>query len=485
MLNPIIDPTESLNSINGSWCEAECGDLIEVRCPSDASVIASIPRSKNTDIYKACHAARSAYDNGDWSRCSPVDRGRLLYRLGELILQNHDALSNIEACDTGKPLLQARNDITATARYFEFYSGGVDKIGGETIPYLNEYSVMTLRESHGVTGHIIPWNYPAQMFGRTLAPALAMGNAVILKPAEDACLTPIALVSLAKEAGFPEGSINLVCGYGYEAGQALAQSPEIDFLSFTGSPETGVHVQAAAARNLVDCTLELGGKSPQIVFADADLEMALPILVNAIIQNSGQTCSAGSRILIESIIYEELVDMLIDRFSKLIVGPHDSMADLGALISAKQQNMVQNYLNMCGSQGYLSQGSILPTAPETGYYVRPTLFGPVNPGARIAQEEVFGPVLVCMPFKDEQEALTLANGTAYGLVAGIWTRDGSRQTRMAKSLNCGQVFVNCFGAGGGVELPFGGVGKSGHGREKGVEALREFSRIKTVVQFHG
>jgi len=352
------------------------------------------------------------------------------------------------------------------------------------VPFLNGYNVEVHREPYGVTGHIIPWNYPAQMFGRSVAPALAMGNATVLKPAEDACLSALRIAELAIEVGFPPGAINIVTGRGAVAGQALADHRGIDFMSFTGSPEVGVIVQTAAARNFIGCTLELGGKSPQIVFDDADLEAAMPVLVNAVIQNAGQTCSAGTRVLLQRGIYDRAVAELTARFSAIAASDSGEDAVLGPLISAKQKKRVETYIAEADAP-LMARGSIRPDAPKGGYYVAPAVFGPCDPKARIAQEEVFGPVLCLIPFEDEAEAISIANATDYGLVAAVWTRDGGRQQRVAKAMRCGQVFINGYGAGGGVELPFGGIRKSGHGREKGFAALLEFSRIKTIINHHG
>ena len=334
-----------------------------------------------------------------------------------------------------------------------------------------------------MTGHIIPWNYPAQMFGRTLAPALAMGNATVLKPAEEASLTPLRLAELAVEVGFPPGAINLVTGRGETAGAALAESRDVDFLSFTGSPEVGVLIQTAAARNHIGCTLELGGKSPQIVFDDADLEKALPVLVGAIVQNGGQTCSAGSRVLIQRSIWDGVLDKLKTRFEHLTAAPSSQDRDLGPLISETQKARVEGFLSGAKAP-LLARGQIAADASEAGYYVAPALFGPVEENDDLAREEVFGPVLSLIPFDDEADAVRIANDTDYGLVAGVWSENAGRQTRMAKALRCGQIFLNGYGAGGGIELPFGGVGKSGHGREKGFAALYEFAQLKTVVQKH-
>ena len=473
-----------LNLVGGAWTPAKSGETLDAASPSDGKAFARIQSSTAADVDDAVQAARAAFDCGAWSRTAAADRGRMLARLGRLVSERSKELADLEALDTGKPVSQAANDIRLAARYFEYYGGAADKLHGEVIPYLDGYQVQAIREPLGVTGHIIPWNYPAQMFGRTLAPALAMGNAVVLKPAEDACMTPIRMAELAAEAGFPDGAINVVTGLGMTAGAALARHPGIDFLSFTGSPETGALVQQAAAANHIGCTLELGGKSPQIVFEDADLNKALPAIVGAIVQNGGQTCSAGSRALIHAPVFDKVVGALADRFKSLVAAPHDADRDLGALISRKQMERVNAYVEGETKAPIIARGRIAENAPAGGHYVAPALFSPVDAGSKIAKEEVFGPVLCCIPFGDEAEAARLANATEYGLVAGVWTRDGSRQSRMAKALRCGQVYLNCFGAGGGIELPFGGVGKSGHGREKGFEALREFSQVKTIIQDH-
>ncbi|MCY1643172.1 aldehyde dehydrogenase family protein [Methylorubrum sp. SL192] len=479
--------SRSCNFIDGQWTASEGDATLNVYEPATGQVIGAIADSTAADVDRAVRAAREAFDQGAWGKTSALDRSRLLLRLGTLILRDVARLAQIEARDTGKPASVARADIVALARYFEFYGAAADKLHGETIPYLDGYFVTVTHEPHGVTGHILPWNYPAQMFGRTLAPALAVGNATVLKPAEDACATALALVDLLEEAGFPRGAVNIVTGRGAGAGAALAAHPGVDFVSFTGSPEVGQIIQKLCADHFITCTLELGGKSPQIVFADADLDAAIPVIVKAIIQNSGQTCSAGSRILIERNAYDEVIGRLRQAFGKVRVGSPEMDLECGPIITAKQQARVQGFIDRAIADGVpvLAQGVIAEEAPMEGFYVRPTLFGPTPRDNLIAREEVFGPVLVALPFDDEADAVALANGTDYGLVAAVWTRDGARQMRLAKRVRTGQMFVNCYGAGAGIELPFGGSGKSGHGREKGFAALHDFSKTKTTVFNHG
>ena len=473
-----------LNLVGNGFLPAASGAEMEVLSPLDGLPFTTIADSGLEDIDAAVAAARAAFDGGSWSKLSAAERGRLMLKLSALILEHAEELAQLESADNGKPIVQARADMQVTARYFEFYGGAADKVHGEIIPFQPGYNVEVQREPHGVTGHIIPWNYPAQMFGRSVAPALAMGNATVLKPAEDACLTALRIGELAVEAGFPPGALNIVTGRGDVAGKALSEHRGIDFISFTGSPEVGVMIQTAAARNFIGCTLELGGKSPQILFEDADLDAAIPVVVKALIQNGGQTCSAGTRALVHRSLWDRVVSELKTAFEGIEASASDEAAVLGPLISAKQKRRVEGYIAEADAP-LIARGGIAAEAPEGGYYVAPAIFGPCAPDARIAQEEVFGPVLAMIPFDDEAEAIRIANGTDYGLVAAVWTRDGARQQRVAKALRCGQVFINGYGAGGGVELPFGGIRKSGHGREKGFAALLEFSHIKTVVNNHG
>ncbi|MCA1323883.1 aldehyde dehydrogenase family protein [Herbaspirillum sp. alder98] len=474
-----------LHFIENRWVEPAGGDSIAVIDPSDGQVFEHIARGNAVDIERAVSAARRAYD-GAWSRLSAAERGRLLLKLSARLQAHQEELAQLEARDCGKPLKQARADAAAIVRYFEFYGGAADKLHGDTIPYQAGYTVLTLREPHGVTAHIVPWNYPMQIFGRCVGGALAAGNTCVVKPAEDACLSLLRVAELAAEVGLPEGVLNIVTGFGHEAGDLLVRHPDVDHVSFTGSPAIGRVVVRAAADHHTPVTLELGGKSPQIVFDDADLDALLPVAVNAIVQNAGQTCSAGSRLLVQRGIYEQVLQRLGDLFSGLRVGSAQMDLDCGPLIRHSQQERVAAFLDQARRDGIatVAQGKIAAGAPAGGFYQPPTLLRDVPPQHRLAQEEVFGPVLAAMPFDDEAHAVALANGTDYGLVASVWTRDGARQMRLARAIRSGQVFINNYGAGGGVELPFGGVKASGHGREKGFEALYGFTVLKTIAIRH-
>jgi aldehyde dehydrogenase (NAD+) len=457
--------------IGGRWIGARDERTIPVVSPADGETFERIPRGGAHEVDLAVAAARAALD-GPWGRMTATERGRVLVRIGEAVLANEDELARLEARDTGKPMATARNDIRVLARYFEFYGTAADKVHGETIPFVAGHQVSLVREPLGVTAHIIPWNYPAQMLGRTVAPALAMGNAAVLKPAEDTPLSALRVAELAAAAGLPAGALNVVTGLGEEAGAALAAHPGIDFVSFTGSNEVGTLVQQAAAKNAVKCVLELGGKSPQIVFDDVDVERAVPIVVRAIVQNAGQTCTAGSRLLVQRSIHDTFVARVAEAFAKVRVGTPEMDLDCGPLMNPAQQRRVQRYVDGAKAAGIpvIAQGRIADGVPPGGFWVTPTLFGPV---------------LAAMAFEDEADAIRLANGTDYGLLAAVWTENSGRLHRVAKAVRAGQVFMNCYGAGGGVELPFGGTKRSGHGREKGLLALEELSTTKTLVHWHG
>ncbi|MGH8822820.1 MAG: aldehyde dehydrogenase family protein, partial [Rhodoferax sp.] len=363
-----------LNYIANAGVPSSSGRLISVIDPSDGKPFDELQRSNAQDIDSAVQAARQCLD-AVWSKISAAERGRLLMKLSAKVAEHADELALIEQRDCGKPTKQARADALALVRYFEFYAGACDKLHGETLPYQDGYSVFTWREPHGVTGHIIPWNYPMQIFGRSVGGALAAGNVCVVKPSEDACLSLIRVAQLAAEVGFPAGAINIVTGYGHEVGDALARHDGIDHISFTGSPKVGTLIQQVAAERHCPVTLELGGKSPQIIFADADLDEALPVVINAIVQNSGQTCSAGSRLLVDEAIYEPLLERLGKTFANLRVGPATMDLDVGPLIRQSQQQRVWDFLSdaQVANIPMVAQGQIVDEAPETGYYQAPTL----------------------------------------------------------------------------------------------------------------
>ncbi len=451
--------------------------------PSIGQPFAEVARCGATEVDLAVRAARDSFEQV-WLRTTAAERARALHAFAEVIRRDREDLSLLESRDTGKPLRQARVDVEVAARYFEFYAHTAEALFGDTIPVSSDIFAYTLREPYGVTGHIVPWNYPIQIGSRTIAPALAAGNCCVLKPASEAPLTTLRLGELALEAGFPPGALNVVPGHGSEVGAALASHPGIDHLSFTGSVQTGKTVAQAAALNCVPVTLELGGKSPNIVFADADLDAALPMIVNSIIQNAGQTCSAGSRLLVEETIHARVVDSIASRFRDLRIGPGPTDPDLGPLISSEQRELVLGHVDRAKTEARLVYGGQQPSRGDAladGFYFLPTLFDEVDPGTAIAQEEVFGPVLAVTPFRDLEEACAYGNGTGYGLIAAIWTRDVARAHWLARELAAGQVYINTYGAGGGVELPFGGRKLSGYGREKGFEALFAYTQSKTVA----
>jgi len=455
---------------------------LEVLDPATGSPIAHVARCGAPEVDAAVAAARGASESG-WRTSEASERSLLLRAFSAALTNELDDLSHLESLDTGKPLSQAVADVRIAARYFSFYASVVETLRGETIPVRSGAFAYSTREPFGVTAHITPWNYPIQIAARTLAPALAAGNCCVLKPAEEAPLTAIRLAEIALQVGFPAGALNVVPGLGTEAGAALSAHPYIDHLAFTGSRIIGTTVAREAAVNIVPVTLELGGKSPNIVFADADLDAAVPAIINAIIQNAGQTCSAGSRLLVEAGIYSQVIDRVSAAFASLTLGAGTQNPALGPLISAKQHARVTQLVEAASREARLVCGGGRPAseALASGFFFEPTLFADVPEQSVIWREEVFGPVLAAASFKTEEEAIRLANSTDYGMISALWTQDISRAHRLVPALRSAQVYVNSYGAGGGVELPFGGYKRSGYGREKGVEGLIEYTQLKTVL----
>jgi aldehyde dehydrogenase (NAD+)/betaine-aldehyde dehydrogenase len=456
---------------------AEVYDNID---PATGSSLGAVGRGGADEVDRAVTAAGAA--SPSWRATAPAERARILTRIGDLIDDNQERLARIESEDSGKPLSQARTDALVSARYFRFYGHAIDSYYGHTIPLTPDLHVYTRREPLGVTGHIIAWNYPMQLLSRAIAPAVAAGNCTVAKPADETPRTAVAFAEIALEAGLPAGVFNVVTGIGAEAGAALAAHPGVDHIGFVGSTQVGSLVAHAAADRVAPANLELGGKSAQIVFPDADLARATELIAKAILQNAGQTCSAGSRLLVHESVHDELVNMVVARFGEVTIGPGLADKDLGPLISRKQQHRVQTMI-ASNAKGEIICGGDAPrnSGLSEGSYFTPTVIDNVDPASQIAQEEIFGPVVTVNQFSDEDEAVELANGTEYGLLGAVWTSNLSRAHRLAAQIEAGQVYVNTYGAGGGVELPFGGFKKSGYGREKGYEALNAFTATKTVV----
>ncbi|MDH5147428.1 aldehyde dehydrogenase family protein [Brevibacterium casei] len=450
--------------------------------PATGDHLGDVSRGGADEVDRAVKAAAKA--QREWKRSSPEQRSRLLVATAEAIRTHRDELARIESEDTGKPLTQAYADVDVCARYFEFYGHTIEAYYGTTIPLAEDMHVYTRREPYGVTGHIVAWNYPLQLIGRAAATSLATGNCAVAKPADETPRSTVRLAELLHSVGFPAGAFNVVTGLGAEAGAALAAHPGVAHLGFVGSTEVGAQIAHAAAERVVPTILELGGKSANIVFADADIDAAIPSLVRSIIQNAGQTCSAGARLIVAREVHAEVIEKLAAAMEQVTIGHGLDDPMLGPLISTKQFERVEGFLTDIGDARIVTGGSRPQGLADDlggGAFIAPTLVDGVTPGSTIAQQEVFGPVVVAMTFADDEEAVDLANGTEYGLVSALWTRDLSRAHRIAAEVEAGQVFVNTYGAGGGVELPFGGFKKSGYGREKSIEALDEYTQTKTVV----
>jgi aldehyde dehydrogenase (NAD+) len=469
--------------INGQRVEASDGKTFDVFDPSTGERLATVAKATKADVDRAVQAAHAALEAKTWGGAPPAERGRIMLRIAQAIRERSEELATLESRDNGKPLRQARTDVQVAARYFEFFAGVADKIMGNTIPLGPGFLDFTLREPIGVSAQIVPWNYPIQIGARGVAPALAAGCTVVLKPSSEAPMTALRLGEIGLACGLPPGVLNIVPGTGSEAGVALASHRDINQLTFTGSVDVGVQVAKLAAENVVPVVMELGGKSPNVVFADADLDLAAAGVANAIFQNAGQTCSAGSRLLVEQSAHEALVERLTARAKTMKIGPGVSDPEMGPIISKGQRETIERYVAIGKDEGArVVAGGDRPDDPAlaNGYYFQPTLLDGVTPDMRIAQEEIFGPVLAIMDFDDVEHAVALANRSQYGLVAGVWTRDINKALALASRIKAGQVYINTYGAGGGVELPFGGYKKSGYGREKGLESLASYTQVKNV-----
>ncbi|QOV11370.1 aldehyde dehydrogenase family protein [Viridibacillus arvi] len=469
--------------INGEWIGDDSNEWLPVFNPSNGELIAEVVKGQKEHVEKAVHAAHVAFESDEWKKVKPYERGQLLVSLAAHIRNNAEQWSKWECEDVGKPISQAKADVEAAARYFEFYGGAADKVMGDTIPIEEGILNATVLEPVGVTAHIVPWNYPLQITARSVAAAIATGNAVIVKSAEDTPLTTHAIAEWFAESELPKGIFQHVTGLGADVGGPLAGHPGIHHITFTGSVNTGISVMKAAAENVVPVTLELGGKSPNIVFADANEELALEGVVRAIIQNAGQTCSAGSRLLIEEKYKDHFIRKLTSKFNELTIGPGIEDKEIGPILNKKQFDQIMNKIQDVKSAGKIIAGgeTVTISGSEGGYYIQPTIIDGLDNTHALAKEEIFGPVLTVFTFETIEEAIELANSTDYGLVAGIWTRNIDVAHYVASKVKSGQVFINNYGAAGGVQMPFGGYKKSGIGREKGFIALRNYTQVKNIA----
>jgi aldehyde dehydrogenase (NAD+) len=476
----VFVPTSYQPFVDGGPVAATGGTFV-TRNPADGEVIAEVGRGVAADVDAAVRAAERALP--EWAATTPAQRGRILLRLAALLRENADELARLETLDNGQALAQSHGDVETAARYFEFYGGGADKLHGDTIPLGPNYLSYTVNEPFGVVGFVLPWNAPLNQAARGLGPALATGNVAVVKPAEDTPLSSLELARLGIEAGLPPGVLNVIPGYGHDAGAALVEHPGVRKIAFTGSVDTGALIARTAADRLVPLTLELGGKSPNIVFPDADLDAVAKSSWIGFTFKSGQVCSAGTRLLIHADVYDDVVERLVTRAAAATLAPGLENPDLGPLATAAQLEKVTGYLELGVKEGAtVAVGTPPPTdeALRAGHFVQPTIFTEVDNSMRIAQEEIFGPVLCAIRFTSDEEAVRIANDTRYGLAAGVWTTDLARAHRVAGQLQSGQVFVNEYFAGG-VETPFGGFKSSGYGREKGFEALKHYTQTKTVT----
>jgi aldehyde dehydrogenase (NAD+) len=468
--------------INNEWRAAESGETMEVVNPATEEVIASVASAGDGDLRAAVDAARAAL-GGPWGAMSARERGRLVRKLGDRLLQRADDVARLETMHNGKPISESRHvEIPAAAECFEYYGGWSDKVMGETIPVKGNYLTYTLREPIGVVAAIVPWNFPLLLAAWKVAPALACGNTVILKPASQTPLTALALGEIAIEVGLPPGVINVLTGPGSTLGQAIVEHPGIDKIAFTGDTNTGKGIMRGAAGTLKKITLELGGKSPNIVLADADIEAAIRGATIGIFYGKGEVCAAGSRLLVDKSIKAEFIDKLAARAKKMVPGdPMDPKTRFGALSSKRQLETVLRYIESGRSEGatLVAGGARADIGTGKGYFVQPTVFADVRPEMTIAREEIFGPVLAAIEFADIDEAIVRANDTPYGLAAGVWTRDIKKAHYVARKLQAGTVWINTYNVYD-TAAPFGGYKQSGFGREMSAHALEHYTQVKSV-----
>ena len=468
--------------INNQWRPASGGGTMEVVNPATEEVIASVASAGSDDLDAAVEAARAAL-NGSWGQMSARERGRLVRKLGERLMERADEVARLETLHNGKPISESRNiEIPAAAECFEYYGGWSDKVMGETIPVKGNYLTYTLREPIGVVAAIVPWNFPLLLAAWKIAPALACGNTVIVKPASQTPLTALALGEIAAEVGLPPGVLNVLTGPGAKLGQAIVEHPGIDKIAFTGDTATGKGIMRGAAGTLKKITLELGGKSPNIVLADADMESAIRGATIGIFYGKGEVCAAGSRLLVDRSIKNEFVDKLAARAKKMVAGdPMDPKTRFGALSSKKQLETVMRYVESGKSEGatLVAGGSRADIGTGKGYFVQPTVFADVKPGMTISREEIFGPVLAAIEFADLDEAIAIANDSPYGLAAGVWTRDIKKAHHVARKLQAGTVWINTYNVYD-TAAPFGGYKQSGFGREMSAHALEHYTQVKSV-----